>query len=73
MEKKKTFNITGTCIPNRHYMIPPDRKIGQIMRMVEKGEYFTINRPRQYGKTTTLQHLPRYSDQTTRDLTLGEK
>lgn len=54
MENQKKFNVTGTCIPNSHYMIPPDRKIGQIMQMVEKGEYFTINRPRQYGKTTTL-------------------
>ncbi len=27
------------------------------MQLVEDGAYFTINRPRQYGKTTTLFHL----------------
>ena len=33
------------------------RKIGEF---VNKGEYFTINRARQYGKTTTLRALKRY-------------
>lgn len=27
------------------------------MLLIEKGKYFTINRPRQYGKTTTISHL----------------
>ncbi len=32
-------------------------KVRQIMAMVERGDYFTINRARQYGKTTTLFQL----------------
>ena len=32
-------------------------KLRKIRKMVDHGEYFTINRPRQYGKTTTLNHL----------------
>jgi hypothetical protein len=32
-------------------------KIRQIMAMVERGDYFTINRGRQYGKTTTIRQL----------------
>ena len=33
------------------------KKLEQIMELIEFGEYFTINRPRQYGKTTTLHFL----------------
>jgi len=29
-------------------------KIEKIIAMINEGEYFTINRPRQYGKTTTM-------------------
>jgi len=34
-------------------------KIRAILRLVEDGSYFVINRPRQYGKTTTLFLLER--------------
>ena len=50
----KKFNITGTCIPARHYMADVSTKITKILQMVEDEDYFIINRPRQYGKTTTL-------------------
>ena len=51
---KKEFNITGICHPDYHYMVDTSAKVKDVMEMVEKGKYFTINRPRQYGKTTTL-------------------
>lgn len=51
---KKRFNTTGICIPGKHYMVDTSDKIGQIVEMVDNGDYFVINRPRQYGKTTTL-------------------
>jgi len=51
---KKKFNITGTCYPALHYMMDNRAKLKAVMDMVEAGEYFIINRPRQYGKTTTL-------------------
>jgi predicted AAA+ superfamily ATPase len=51
---QKEFNDTGLCIPNRHYMVDNSAKLKQIIGFVEKGKYFTINRPRQFGKTTTL-------------------
>ena len=35
-------------------MVDISGKVSQIMAMVEQGDYFTINRARQYGKTTTL-------------------
>ncbi len=51
---KKKFNITGVCYPHLHYMMDNSAKLKSVMDMVEAGEYFTINRPRQYGKTTML-------------------
>ncbi len=50
----KKFNITGTCIPERHYMADIAGKMERIEKMVAQGDYFTINRPRQYGKTTVM-------------------
>jgi len=50
----KKFNITGVCVPGSHYMVDVSEKISRIMILVEQGDYFVINRPRQYGKTTTL-------------------
>ena len=51
---KKKFTITGKCIPSQNYMADVSRQLRQTLDMVEIGEYFIINRPRQYGKTTTL-------------------
>ena len=50
----KKFNITGTCIPEKHYMVDISNKLEQIIVLIEEGAYFAINKPRQYGKTTTL-------------------
>lgn len=50
----KKFNITGKCHPTKHYMADVSGKLEHIRKMVEEGDYFIINRPRQYGKTTTL-------------------
>lgn len=58
MANKKHFNVTGPCIPSVHYMVDTNRKIDHIVtEYVEAGEYFIINRARQYGKTTTLELL----------------
>ena len=51
---EKEFNITGKCIPSRHYMADVSNKLERAIQLIEKGEYFIINRPRQYGKTTML-------------------
>ena len=50
----KHFNVTGLCVKEKHYMADISAKINEIMELVAKGKYFTINRARQYGKTTTL-------------------
>ena len=53
----KRFNTTGTCFPQRHYMADVSAKFDVALKLVEYGEYFAINRPRQYGKTTMLYML----------------
>lgn len=54
---KKFFNITGVCYPHIHYVADTSEKLRQIMEMVEKGDYFVITRPRQYGKSTVLSFI----------------
>lgn len=54
------FNTTAVCRPNQHYMVDISDKLWQIKEMVDAGQYFTINRARQYGKTTTLRALKQY-------------
>lgn len=56
----KRFNLTGVCIPNKHYMVDLSEKEDVIIRdYIEQGAYFTINRARQFGKTTMLSALAR--------------
>ena len=51
---KKEFNITGSCNPEWHYMVDTAKRFSLVENLIETGKYFTINRARQYGKTTTL-------------------
>lgn len=53
----KYFNTTAICRPQEHYMVDITEKLKQIKQMIDAGQYFTINRARQYGKTTTLRAL----------------
>ena len=56
----KHFCVTGTCIPEKNYMVDISGRIDSIVHdYIEKGQYFTINRARQYGKTTMLYLLER--------------
>jgi hypothetical protein len=56
----KKFNTTGICIPEKHYMVDTTGRVEKIVTdYIEQGKYFTINRARQYGKTTTLNLLSR--------------
>lgn len=56
----KMFNISGDCKPEIHYMVDISEKLKHMKAMVDQGQYFTINRARQYGKTTTLNALEKY-------------
>ena len=56
----RIFNVTGDCKPEIHYMVDLTERLETIKRMVDAGQYFSINRARQYGKTTTLGALERF-------------
>ena len=53
----KSFNTTAVCIPSKHYMVDLSQRVKEIKKLVDDGKYFTINRARQYGKTTTITAL----------------
>lgn len=50
----KKFNTTGICLPDQHYIVDLTSRLETIRQMVIRGEYFCVNRGRQFGKTTTL-------------------
>ena len=41
-------------------MVDLSERVKEIKKLVDEGKYFTINRARQYGKTTTLAALAAY-------------
>jgi len=53
----KIFNVNAFCNPDQHYMVDLSDRLERIKAMVDAGQYFTINRARQYGKTTVLKAL----------------
>ena len=50
----KQFNTSVTCDPIRHYMVDTTAKMKVFERMIDDKKYFTINRARQFGKSTSL-------------------
>ncbi|MCD8134099.1 MAG: ATP-binding protein [Clostridiales bacterium] len=56
----KKFNVYGACRPAKHYMVDLASRLEKIKNMVDDGDYFTINRARQYGKTTIMRMLAHY-------------
>jgi hypothetical protein len=54
---RPSFNVAGSCIPGRHYMLPPERRLGRVMELIDDGAYFTLHAGRQTGKTTSAKWL----------------
>src|SRR5262245_35509758 len=54
---RPSFNTAGHCIPGEHYMLPPERRLGRVMELVDAGKYFTLHAGRQMGKTTSAKWL----------------
>lgn len=59
----KSFNTDGNCDPKLHYMVSLSSRLKEIKSMIDAGKYFTINRARQYGKTTMLTALADFLDE----------
>ncbi|MQY28030.1 ATP-binding protein [Nocardia aurantia] len=53
----RTFNTTGQCDPELHYMLPAQARLPKARGLIEQGLYFVVHAPRQTGKTTTLTAL----------------
>ncbi|HRI68061.1 MAG TPA: ATP-binding protein, partial [Polyangium sp.] len=51
------FNIAGPCNPTDHYMLPPERRLGQILELIHECSYFTLTGGWQIGKTTCAKWL----------------
>jgi hypothetical protein len=52
-----TFNIAGPCIAGEHYMLPPERRLGRVLKLVAQRKYFTLTAGRQTGKTTSARWM----------------
>ncbi|MBM4319959.1 MAG: ATP-binding protein [Deltaproteobacteria bacterium] len=53
------FNTAGPCYPEKHYMLPAERRLPLVRPLVEQEQYFTVHAPRQSGKTTAFLALAR--------------
>ncbi len=56
---KRKFNYTGACVPGKHYMVDITNRVEAITARIDEGEYVSLDRPRQSGKTTILDMLER--------------
>lgn len=56
----KEFTTEGACRQDENYMVDISSRLIDIKKLVDKKKYFTINRARQYGKTTTIIALSEY-------------
>ncbi|MCP5054673.1 MAG: AAA family ATPase [bacterium] len=55
--KYRTFNTSGLCFPEKHYMVAPLPRLKEVENLIKEELYFTIHAPRQTGKTTFLHAL----------------
>lgn len=53
----KFFNTTGPCRPEKHFLLDPLKRLGDIRALIDSEHYFVVHAPRQTGKTTTLEAL----------------
>jgi hypothetical protein len=49
---RPSFNTAGPCLPGEHYMLPPERRLGRVLELIDDRKYFTLHSGRQTGKTT---------------------
>jgi hypothetical protein len=57
--RPRYFNTSGPCVPELHYMLPPEPRLPGARDLIDESQYFVVHAPRQTGKTTTLGALAR--------------
>ncbi len=52
------FNTTGPCFADRHYMLPAERRLPELLPLVEQQLYFVVSQTavavHQIGKSTAM-------------------
>jgi hypothetical protein len=61
---RPSFNIAGPCIQGEHYMLPPERRLDRVVRLIDDHKYFTLTAGRQTGKTTSVKWIERHLNAT---------
>ncbi len=56
----RSFNTAGPCILTEHYMLPPERRLGRTLDLIDKNKYFVLRAGRQTGKTTSARWLVKH-------------
>ncbi len=56
-QMRRFFNTAGPCDPRKHYMLPAERRLGAVLELVEREQYFVVHAARQTGKTTSMRAL----------------
>ena len=51
---RRFFNTTGPCDEARHYMLPAEARLPDLVPWVERQLYFVLHAARQTGKTTAM-------------------
>jgi hypothetical protein len=54
---RPSFNTTGPCIPGEHYMLPPERRLRDVLELIDGHRFFTLHAGRQTGKTTSARWM----------------
>ncbi|MBK8802600.1 MAG: AAA-like domain-containing protein [Fibrobacteres bacterium] len=54
--RSKSFNTTGPCRPEMHYMLAPEARLPSrdLQRLIDEELYWVLHAPRQTGKTSFL-------------------
>ena len=64
VDAMKKFNITGTCFPNKHYMVDLTSRVAQNKAMVDDGAYFAAlntDPPISYDFTAKLSYIQSFT------------
>jgi hypothetical protein len=48
------FNTAGPCQSDIHYMLPPTKRLPNLVPLIEQRNYFVVHAPRQTGKSTAM-------------------
>ncbi len=48
----RTFNIAGPCVPVEHHMLPPERRLSRVLRLIaQRGGVIAISTEPRGGKS----------------------